>query len=118
MQARRAHPITDSYTLPVDVDLLSVYPHAHHLAKEMEGVAVLPDGRTRVVDSNQEVGFPLAAGLPAREAASASARNDAEDALHVRQFRRKTRQRTSITTRPYSTVQTPRMRWRICGSRC
>jgi tetratricopeptide (TPR) repeat protein len=35
---------TDSYTLPVDVDLLEVQPHAHYLAKEVEGYAVLPDG--------------------------------------------------------------------------
>ena len=39
--------ITDTYVLPVDVDLLSIYPHAHYLGKEMEGVAVLPDGSSR-----------------------------------------------------------------------
>jgi Flp pilus assembly protein TadD len=37
--------IEDSYTLPVDVDVLSVYPHAHYLAKEMKAQASLPDGR-------------------------------------------------------------------------
>ena len=39
--------IEDSYTLPADVDVLSVYPHAHYLAKEMRGTATLPDGSTR-----------------------------------------------------------------------
>jgi hypothetical protein len=36
----------DSYRLPVDVDVVSVQPHAHDLATEVRGYAVLPDGRT------------------------------------------------------------------------
>ena len=36
--------IQDEYRLPVDVNLLSVYPHAHYLAREMRGMATLPDG--------------------------------------------------------------------------
>jgi Flp pilus assembly protein TadD/mono/diheme cytochrome c family protein len=36
--------ITDEYTLPVDVDVLAVYPHAHYLGKDVEGFATLPDG--------------------------------------------------------------------------
>ena len=35
---------TDSYTLPIDVDLLSVQPHAHYLGQEVRGYATLPDG--------------------------------------------------------------------------
>jgi hypothetical protein len=38
---------TDSYTLPVDVDVLGVQPHAHYLAREVRGFATLPDGSTR-----------------------------------------------------------------------
>ncbi len=41
------HEITDTYVLPVDVELLSVYPHAHYLGKAMHVHAVLPDGSTR-----------------------------------------------------------------------
>lgn len=37
----------DEYTLPVDVDVLSVYPHAHRLARTMTAVAHLPDGSMR-----------------------------------------------------------------------
>lgn len=44
---QREYAITDSYTLPVDVDLLSVYPHAHYLAVRMTATATLPDGRER-----------------------------------------------------------------------
>ena len=36
--------IEDSYVLPVDVEVLKVYPHAHYLGKEMQGFALLPDG--------------------------------------------------------------------------
>jgi tetratricopeptide (TPR) repeat protein/mono/diheme cytochrome c family protein len=36
--------IEDRYVLPVGVEVLSVYPHAHYLATEMEGQAILPDG--------------------------------------------------------------------------
>jgi tetratricopeptide (TPR) repeat protein len=36
--------IADAFTLPVDVELLAVFPHAHYLGKDMKGFAVLPDG--------------------------------------------------------------------------
>ena len=39
--------VADSYTLPVDVQALGVYPHAHYLATVMEAVARLPDGSER-----------------------------------------------------------------------
>ena len=42
----RNYQITDACVLPADVKLLSVYPHAHYLGKEMSVHAVLPDGRT------------------------------------------------------------------------
>ena len=38
------HVVTDTYELPVDVDALSVYPHAHYLGKDMKVWATLPDG--------------------------------------------------------------------------
>ena len=38
--------VEDSYVLPVPVELLSVYPHAHYLGKTMDATARLPDGRT------------------------------------------------------------------------
>ena len=39
--------VEDSYVLPVDVDAVSIYPHAHYLGKEMRGTATLPDGSQR-----------------------------------------------------------------------
>ena len=42
-----AHVIRDEYTLPADVDVLSVYPHAHYLAKDVRAFATLLDGTTK-----------------------------------------------------------------------
>lgn len=39
-----AHVVRDRISLPVATEVLGVYPHAHYLAKEMKGYAVLPDG--------------------------------------------------------------------------
>jgi len=39
--------IEDSYVLPGDVSIVSVYPHAHYLAREMRGAATLPDGTVK-----------------------------------------------------------------------
>jgi Flp pilus assembly protein TadD len=36
--------VSDDFTLPVDVDLLAIYPHAHYLGKDLQGIATLPDG--------------------------------------------------------------------------
>ena len=41
--------IRDRYTLPVDVALLATQPHAHYRAREVRGLADLPDGTSRVV---------------------------------------------------------------------
>ncbi|MCA1584365.1 MAG: tetratricopeptide repeat protein [Acidobacteria bacterium] len=43
------YPIGDAYTLPVDVQLLAIQPHAHYRAREVEGTATLPDGSTRTL---------------------------------------------------------------------
>ena len=40
----RDYAITDRYVLPVDADLLSLYPHAHFLGREMLVQATLPNG--------------------------------------------------------------------------
>lgn len=43
------YTITDSYELPVPVDLLSVYTHAHYLGKDMLVTATAPDGSTKTL---------------------------------------------------------------------
>ena len=39
--------VTDTYELPVGIELLSVYPHAHYLGKDMQVTAALPDGTSK-----------------------------------------------------------------------
>lgn len=41
--------VTDDFTLPVDVDLLAIYPHAHYLGKDIQAFATLPDGTKKTL---------------------------------------------------------------------
>ena len=41
--------VTDEFKLPLDVELLGVYPHAHYLAKDMLATALFPDGTTKTL---------------------------------------------------------------------
>jgi len=40
-----AHWVEDRLAIPVDVDVLSILPHAHYLGREVRASAVLPDGK-------------------------------------------------------------------------
>ena len=40
----RDFAVSDDFTVPMDMDVLAVYPHAHYLGHLMEGYATLPDG--------------------------------------------------------------------------
>jgi Tfp pilus assembly protein PilF len=39
--------VTSSHVLPVALDLITVQPHAHYLARQIESMATLPDGSTK-----------------------------------------------------------------------
>jgi Flp pilus assembly protein TadD len=39
--------VEDALTLPVDVEVLGVYPHAHYLGRDLEGWATLPNGEKK-----------------------------------------------------------------------
>lgn len=39
--------VEDSLELPVDVDVLGVYPHAHYLGRDLEGWAITPGGKKK-----------------------------------------------------------------------
>ncbi len=41
--------VTDDFTLPVDVELLAIYPHAHYLGKDIQAFATLPDGARKTL---------------------------------------------------------------------
>jgi tetratricopeptide (TPR) repeat protein len=44
-----SYAVTDSFTLPVEADLLALQPHAHYLARDVRGIATLPDGTKRTM---------------------------------------------------------------------
>lgn len=64
--------VTDNFTLPVDVDLLAIYPHAHYLGKDLLALATLPGGLKKTLiyipywDLNWQAVYRYAApvGLP------------------------------------------------------
>lgn len=37
--------VTDEFKLPIDVELLAIYPHAHYLGKDIQAYATFPDGK-------------------------------------------------------------------------
>jgi tetratricopeptide (TPR) repeat protein len=41
--------VTDEFTLPIDVNLLAIYPHAHYLGKDLQAIAKFPDGRSETL---------------------------------------------------------------------
>jgi TolA-binding protein len=44
-----AFVVTDEVVLPVDVEALAIYPHAHYLGKDMSATATLPDGSVKTL---------------------------------------------------------------------
>jgi tetratricopeptide (TPR) repeat protein len=62
--------VTDEFTLPVDVDLLAIYPHAHYLGKDLQALATLPDGSKKTLihipqwDLNWQAVYRYATSVP------------------------------------------------------
>lgn len=44
---KRDFVVQDELKLPVDVEVLGVYPHAHYLGKDLQGYAILPSGQKK-----------------------------------------------------------------------
>lgn len=41
--------VTDEFTIPVDVDLMAIYPHAHYLGRDIQAFATLPGGSRKTL---------------------------------------------------------------------
>ena len=114
----REYAIEDRYTLPVDVDVLSVYPHAHYLAREMKAQATLPDGRVtpliwiRNWDFHWQDDYRYATPIHLPRG------DGRHHAVHVRQFRREQAQSAGLRRRTSSTVRSRRTKWAISGCGC
>jgi tetratricopeptide (TPR) repeat protein len=44
---QKNYRITDSYVVPVDIQVQALKPHAHYLARELKALVTLPDGTTK-----------------------------------------------------------------------
>ena len=82
----RNYTIEDSYQLPVDAQVLSVYPHAHYLGREMDVRATLPDGTTKPLIHIRRWSFQWQQDYRLRDADRAPARRHDFDEVHVRQL--------------------------------
>jgi Flp pilus assembly protein TadD len=40
-------PVSDDFRMPIDADVLAIYPHAHYLGHQLDAYATLPDGSRR-----------------------------------------------------------------------
>jgi len=41
--------VTDDFTIPVDVNVLAIYPHAHYLGSDLQALATFPEGTTKTL---------------------------------------------------------------------
>ena len=109
--------VTDELTLPMSVDVLGIYPHAHYLGKRLEAWATLPNGERRWLvliedwDIDRQSVYRFA-----RPCASAQ-RLGAPHAVRVRQLRRQIFAIHTHRRFPSTPATTPRMRWLTYGSR-
>jgi tetratricopeptide (TPR) repeat protein len=45
----KRHVVKDQYTLPIDVDVQTIFPHAHSLCAQLSVIAQLPDGSSKSI---------------------------------------------------------------------
>ena len=80
--------VSDELTLPIDADLLAIYPHAHYLGKDLQAAATLARRQHDHFNSHSAVGFELAGCISIRAAGVSAQGNYGQHALRLRQFRR------------------------------
>ena len=110
--------IRDAFTLPVDVDLLAVQPHAHYRAREIRGVADLPDGTSRLVMHIKDWDFRWQHVYREVDADRAAQGHAPVDGIHLRQLRRQRPQSAAAAGARVSGASARRMRWATSGSSC
>ena len=64
--------VEDHLKLPVAVEVLGIYPHAHYLGKRMEAWVTLPDGERRTLILIKDWDIDRQSVVPAGEAAGAA----------------------------------------------
>ena len=109
------YEVTSTFRTPVDLDIFTVQPHAHNLAKEVEAFALLPDGHRKPLllvkdwDFNWQgvYRYSQPVFLPAGTTVTARWTFDNSDA--------RTRGIPIDRRSPCGSDSARRMRWRSCG---
>ena len=77
---------TDTFVLPVDVEVLAVQPHAHYRAREVRGTATRPDGTTTPLIYIKDWDYRWQHVYRYVRAAGVAQGHDAVDAVCLRQL--------------------------------
>ena len=80
------YSIEDSFVLPVDVDVLGIFPHAHYIGKEMQAYAILPSGEKQWLLHIKDWDFNWQDDYRYVEPMPLEAGTKDRDVLHLRQF--------------------------------
>ena len=103
--------------LPVDVEVLAVQPHAHNLARRMDGDRDAARRHDALADLDRRLGFPLAGRLSLRARRSCCRRARRSRCATSTTTPPATRATRIIRRRASSGARTRRTRWATCGSR-
>ena len=109
--------VSDDFRLPLDVDVLAVYPHAHYLGTLLEAFATLPDGSRRWLiripqwDVNWQSVYPIPhARVPAEG-------HGGFDAVPLRQLGGESPQSEFAARNAWRAATSPPTRWGTSGCR-
>jgi len=75
--------VTDEFTIPADVELLAIYPHAHYLGRNLQAFATYPDGTKKSLIHIPQWESELAGGLPVRHAGGTAGGSGRFDAVFL-----------------------------------
>jgi hypothetical protein len=107
--------VEDSFVLPVDAQVLAVLPHAHYLAREMQGWATRPDGTKEWLCSSSN-GTSTGKAIIATPIRSLCPRAASSRCVSATTTRRTTSVTRIIPQSRLPMARRPAMKWLSCGS--
>ena len=109
--------VEDSYVLPADVDAVSVYPHAHYLAKRDARHGDAARRQSKPLIWIRQWDFRWQDQYRYQTPLLLPQRHDAVDALHLRQLARRTRTTATVRRSACAGDRGRPTRWARCGWR-
>jgi len=74
--------VTDEFTMPEDVELLAIYPHAHYLGRNLQAFATYRWNK-EILDPHPRVESELAGRLSVRHAGGTAGEDSSFDAVFL-----------------------------------